>query len=49
MGVNLDKREFNSDQDNLLNAAIHDINNRGYVVASIDKIFNWARSGSYGL
>ena len=46
MGVNLDKREFNSDQDNLLNAAIHDINNRGYVVASIDKIFNWARSGS---
>ena len=46
VGVNLDKREFNSDQDNLLNAAIHDINNRGYVVASIDKIFNWARSGS---
>ena len=46
MGVSLDKSQFNSDQDNLLNAAIHDINNRGYVVASIDKIFNWARSGS---
>ena len=46
VGVSLDKSQFNSDQDNLLNAAIHDINNRGYVVASIDKIFNWARSGS---
>ncbi len=46
MGVSLDKSQFNSDQDNLLNAAIHDINNRGYVIASIDKIFNWARSGS---
>ena len=46
MGVSLEKGQFNSDQDNLLNAAIHDINNRGYVIASIDKIFNWARSGS---
>ena len=46
VGVSLDKSHFNSDQDNLLNAAIHDINNRGYVIASIDKIFNWARSGS---
>ncbi len=34
------------DQDNILNAVSDEIVNRGFVIASADKLFNWARSGS---
>ena len=35
-----------NDQDEILNAVSDEIVNRGFVIASADKLFNWARSGS---
>ena len=46
MGVDINENILSSDQDNLLNAAASDIRNKGFIIASADKIFNWARSGS---
>ena len=34
------------DQDAILKAVGDEITNRGFVIASADKLFNWARSGS---
>ena len=36
------------EQDAILNAVTDEITNRGFVIAKADKLFNWARSGSYG-
>ena len=33
-------------QDKILNAVTDEITNKGFVIASADKLFNWARSGS---
>ena len=54
MGVDINENILSSDQDTLLNAAASDIRNKGFIIASADKIFNWARSGclwpmSFGL
>ena len=46
MGVDINENILSSDQDTLLNAAASDIRNKGFIIASADKIFNWARSGS---
>ena len=46
MGVDMNENILSSDQDTLLNAAASDIRNKGFIIASADKIFNWARSGS---
>ena len=50
MGVipsNLDKPiPPGKDQDYILNAVSDEIVNKGFVIASADKLFNWARSGS---
>ena len=46
MGVDINEKILSSDQDTLLNAAASDIRNKGFIIASADKIFNWARSGS---
>ncbi|MDE3015652.1 MAG: NADH-quinone oxidoreductase subunit B [Pseudomonadota bacterium] len=35
-----------SDQDALLSAAFDEMSNKGFVVAQLDKLANWARSGS---
>jgi NADH-quinone oxidoreductase subunit B len=35
-----------ADQDALLKAAFDEMNDKGFVVASLDKLANWARSGS---
>ena len=35
-----------NEQDQILNAVSDEIVNRGFVIASADKLFNWARSGS---
>ncbi len=34
------------EQDAILKAVGDEITNRGFVIASADKLFNWARSGS---
>ena len=34
------------EQDAVLKAVGDEITNRGFVIASADKLFNWARSGS---
>ncbi len=34
------------DQDAILNAAIDEISNKGFVIAQMDKLVNWARTGS---
>ena len=36
-----------ADQDAILNAVTDEITNRGFVIAKADKLFNWARSGSF--
>ena len=46
MGVDINENILSPDQDSLLNAAASDIRNKGFIIASADKIFNWARSGS---
>jgi len=46
MGVDINENILSSDQDTLSNAAASDIRNKGFIIASADKIFNWARSGS---
>ena len=46
MGVDTNEGLLSSDQDTILNAAVSDIKNKGFIVASADKLFNWARSGS---
>ena len=46
MGIDINENIMSSDQDTLLNAAASDIRNKGFIIASADKIFNWARSGS---
>ena len=46
MGVDINENILSSDQDTLLNAATSDIRNKGFIIASADKIFNWVRSGS---
>ncbi len=46
MGVETNEGLLSSDQDTILNAAVSDIKNKGFIVASADKLFNWARSGS---
>ena len=35
-----------AEQDAILKAVGDEITNRGFVIASADKLFNWARSGS---
>ena len=46
MGVETNEGLLSSDQDTILNAAVSDIKNKGFIVATADKLFNWARSGS---
>ena len=46
MGVDINENILSSDQDTLLNAAASDIRNKGFIIASADKIFNWARSAA---
>ena len=46
MGVDINENILSSDQDTLLNAAASDIRDKGFIIASADKLFNWARSGS---
>ena len=46
MGVNLKSSLSNINQDDILNTAVDEVKNRGFVIASADKLFNWARSGS---
>ena len=46
MGVDINENFLSSDQDTLLNAAASDIRDKGFIIASADKLFNWARSGS---
>ena len=46
MGVDIDQSLLSSDQDTILNAATSDIRNKGFIIASADKLFNWASSGS---
>lgn len=36
----------NLSQDDILNKAVDDINNNGYVLAKLNDLANWARSGS---
>ncbi|MGE0755309.1 MAG: NADH-quinone oxidoreductase subunit B family protein [Alphaproteobacteria bacterium] len=35
-----------TDQDRLLKAAMDQVNNKGFIVANMDSLVNWARSGS---
>ncbi|WP_167562293.1 NuoB/complex I 20 kDa subunit family protein [Candidatus Aquarickettsia rohweri] len=37
---------LNSEQDELLNYAIKDVNNRGFVTAKLNDLVKWARKGS---
>ena len=37
---------LNSEQDELLNYAIKDVNNRGFVTAKLNYLVKWARTGS---
>ncbi|MSO13647.1 NuoB/complex I 20 kDa subunit family protein [Rickettsiales endosymbiont of Trichoplax sp. H2] len=37
---------LNSEQDELLNYAIKDVNNRGFVTAKLNDLVKWARTGS---
>ena len=46
MGVDINENLLSNDQDSILNAAASDIRNKGFIIASADKLFNWARSGS---
>ena len=46
MGVETNEGLLSSDQDTILNAAVSDIKNKGFIVASADKLFTCARSGS---
>ena len=46
MGIDINQSLLSNDQDTILNAAISDIRNKGFIIASADKLFNWARSGS---
>ncbi len=48
MGVNQvsDIRARITDQDALLNQAFNELDNKGFVVAKLDALVNWARSGS---
>ena len=42
MGVDTNEILLSSDQDTILNAAVSDVKNKGFIVASADKLFNWA-------
>ncbi len=46
MGVSLKPIPPGLDQDELLNMVTEEISNRGFVVANLDKLVNWARCGS---
>ena len=46
MGVDINENLLSNDQDSILDAAASDIRNNGIIIASADKLFNWARSGS---
>ena len=46
MGIDINQSLLSNDQDTILNAATSDIRNKGFIIASADKLFNWARSGS---
>ena len=44
-GVDINENILSSDQDTI-ECCSGDIRNKGFIIASADKIFNWARSGS---
>ena len=44
MGINLEN--FIGNQDEILNAASNELQNKGFIITQLDKIFNWARTGS---
>ena len=50
MGINIhnehNKITFGQKQDELLNYAIKDVKNRGFVTAKLDDLVKWARAGS---
>jgi NADH-quinone oxidoreductase subunit B len=48
VGVNMhdNKITLNQEQDALLNHAIQDVNDRGFVVTNVNNIVKWAKSGS---
>ena len=46
MGIDINQSLLSNDQDTILNAATSDIRNKGFIIASADKLFNWARSSS---
>ena len=46
MGIDINQSLLSNDQDTILNAATSDLRNKGFIIASADKLFNWARSGS---
>jgi NADH-quinone oxidoreductase subunit B len=40
------KSLFNNNQDHLFTNFNEEINNKGYVIAKLDQLFNWAKTGS---
>ncbi len=55
MGVNAETRQVaqpglplppGPEQDRILQAVTDELNNKGFVLASLDKVVNWARTGS---
>merc|ERR1711991_1237257 len=34
------------DQDKILSAVTNEISNKGFIIGKLDKLFNWARTGS---
>ncbi len=46
MGITPKQLPENLSQDDILNMVTDEISNRGFVVANMDKLVNWARSGS---
>lgn len=46
MGLNLTPTPEGSEQDKILAHVTDEINNKGFVIANLDKLVSWARSGS---
>ena len=47
MGMNMyNEIKLDQKQDELLNYAIKDVKNRGFVTAKLDDLVKWARTGS---
>ena len=45
-GIDL-KPSKNAEQDKMLSKVADEINDKGYVVAKMDDLVNWARAGSF--